>query len=119
MSSRPTTCIPPDRPRKRSPRSFCHSRCSSSRGHSLTDARGCENSSRGKESEGPLSSCQTLGNGRCHQRPDGALRFARSRFPIKAIVLPFITEDFLGVLLVLRGVFLLRRHQFLANANSR
>ncbi len=61
-----------------------------------------------------------LGNGRCHQRPDGALGFAISSFPIKAIVLPFITEDFLGVLVVLCGVvFLFRRHQLLANANGR
>jgi len=34
-------------------------------------------------------------------------------------VLPLITEDFLGVFVVLRGVvFLLRRHELLANANG-
>src|SRR5450759_3322531 len=61
-----------------------------------------------------------LSNGRRHQRPDGALGFAISSFPIKAIVLPFITEDFLGILVVLYGVvFLFRRHEFMANANGR
>jgi hypothetical protein len=61
-----------------------------------------------------------VSKGRCHQWPDGALGFALSSFPIKAIVLPFITEDFLGILVVLRGVvFLFRRHELLANANGR
>src|SRR5208283_2381732 len=59
-----------------------------------------------------------LSNGRCHKRSNGALRLALGSFPVKAIVLPFITEDFLGVLLVLRRVFLLRCHQFLANADG-
>ncbi len=57
---------------------------------------------------------------RRHQGPDGALGFARGSFPIKAVVLSFITEDLFGVLVVvLGGVFLLRRHQLLANANGR
>ena len=34
-------------------------------------------------------------------------------------MLPFVAEDFLAVLAVLRGIFLFRRHQFLANANGR
>src|SRR5271166_4223215 len=60
-----------------------------------------------------------LGKGRYHQRPDGALGFTVSSFPIQAIVLTFITEDFLGILVVLRGViFLLRGHKLLANLNG-
>src|SRR5271165_1098107 len=59
------------------------------------------------------------GKGRCHQRPDGALGFAVSSFPIQAIVLPFIAKDSQGVLVVLRGVILfLRRHKLLANLNG-
>src|ERR1700678_1719146 len=55
-----------------------------------------------------------------HQRSDGALWCPVRSFPIEAVVLPFITEDFLGILVVLGGVvFLLRRHEFLANANGR
>src|SRR5208282_2952866 len=60
-----------------------------------------------------------LSNGRRHQGPDGTLRLAFRSFPIKAIFPPFIAKDFLSVLVVLRPVFLLRRHQFLANADSR
>src|SRR4029077_5547806 len=61
-----------------------------------------------------------LSNGRGHQRTDGALRLVLGSFPVKTIALAFITEDFLGVLIVLGGiVFLLRRHQLPANVNCR
>src|SRR5208283_958708 len=61
-----------------------------------------------------------LSHGCCDQGPDGALGFASSNSPIKAVVLPFITQDFLSVTGVLRSIeFLLCRHQFLANANGR
>src|SRR5208283_4025582 len=59
------------------------------------------------------------GNSPCHQRTNGALRLALGCFPIKTIVLSFITEDPLCILVVLGVVFLLRRHQFLANVNGR
>src|SRR5208283_4800247 len=61
-----------------------------------------------------------VSEGRCHQRPDGACGFARRRFPIQTIVLPFITETFLSVFVVLcRVEFFLCRHQLLANTNGR
>src|SRR4029077_3790542 len=60
-----------------------------------------------------------LSNCRCHQWSDRTLGIALAGFPIKAVVLPFITEDLLGILAALRRVFLFRRRQFLANADGR
>ncbi len=60
------------------------------------------------------------GDGRCHQRPNGAQRFARCRFPVKTVVLPVITQNLLRISISLGVVLLLlRRHEFLANANRR
>src|SRR5579862_982714 len=60
-----------------------------------------------------------LGNSRRYQRSDKALRFALGRFPVQAVVLPFITVNFRGILAMRSQVFFLRRRQFLTNADSR
>src|ERR1700722_10302939 len=63
--------------------------------------------------------CKALSNGCRHQRSDGAQVIATA-FPVKPIVLPFIAEDLLGILVVVVcGVFLLRRHKLLTNTNGR
>ncbi len=62
---------------------------------------------------------KTSGDRVRHERTYRALRLAIRGFPIKAILLPGIAEDFVRILAVLRRVFLLRRCQFLANANGR
>ena len=41
---------------------------------------------------------KALRDRRCHERSDGTFGFALRYFPVKTIVLSFITEDFLGVL---------------------
>src|SRR5580658_620097 len=65
-------------------------------------------------SRSAISIVGALNKGRCHQRSNGALGLAIGRLPIQAVVLPFVTEDFLGVLAVLRRVFFFGCHQFLA-----
>src|SRR5579859_4361271 len=66
------------------------------------------------------ASAIAVNNGRRQQRPDRALRFALSRFPVEPIMLPLVAEDFPRVFVVLgRARFLFRRHQFLANTNRR
>src|SRR5258708_20767751 len=61
-----------------------------------------------------------LSSGRRYQWPHGALGFALNCFPVKAVVLAFITQDFLGVLVMVRGiVFLFTSHELPANANCR
>jgi hypothetical protein len=60
-----------------------------------------------------------LGGGGSDQRPDRALGLTIRDFPIKAIVLAFVTVDLLGVLVVLhRVVFLLRSHNLLADTDG-
>src|SRR5271165_4542365 len=62
----------------------------------------------------------TFSDGGCHQRPDGALGFARSCRPIKTVVLAFITENLPSILVVLRlPKFLFRRSELLANTDGR
>src|ERR1019366_2226176 len=121
MSSRRTTCIPPDRPRKRNPRSSCRLRRNFSRrlGHFSPEALGRGNSNAVRSRSVVLAFGIPLSNGRRHQRPDGALGLGVSSLPIQAIVLPFIAEEFLSILIVLCGVvFLFCRYEFLANANG-
>src|ERR1700678_1452041 len=60
-----------------------------------------------------------LSNRRRYQRSNRAWGFAAHSLPIKAVVLPVITEDFLRVLVVLSRVFFLRRHQLLTNLDRR
>lgn len=61
-----------------------------------------------------------LSDGGSDQWPDRALQLTVRDSPIKAIVLPFITIDLLGVVIVLhRVVFLLRSHKFLADTDCR
>src|SRR3984957_18098889 len=69
-------------------------------------------------SRSAISIVDALNKGRGHERSNGALGLAIGRLPIQAVVLAFVTKDFLSVLAVLRRVFFFGCHQLLANMDG-
>src|SRR6202453_3427403 len=63
---------------------------------------------------------RAMSDGMRHQWSDGTLGFAGGHLPIETVMLPFIAEDSLRILRLLRVVVLvLRRGELLTNTNGR